>query len=519
MINVNKHSLLRQGLGGKFIVSFLVSFLLAKMFSLSFNKIFTNTLDQAQMGQFSLIVIGTSTLFSYTALGFPTTVKRYTVKYKNSNQLEKLRDFLFTGFIMFLIFELIMVVSLSLLYFTLDYKPNFLDIQPYFSVLLLIGFLTIGQFISTICYTIASALQNSMYYTTIIVMRALLQVPFSIFFVIIFDMGVLGLIIGYCLAEFVVALFSLYTLIRDIGVGKFSFQELKLITSFSLPVYIPGLLFETFNFAILIYLDYSFPEIGKETIAIYQYGTLTIINIMLIAGNMFRTVYRPIIFRYFEQGRYEEMKKLTLRSSKLLALIIILMSIGLYALSPILIPFFTQSDYLPGIVAVPILMIGLLLDYQRTMITYGHVLYFKNYWKLIASLVSISLASFTGIFLIPIYGLIGLAITIVIMKFFLFSILFLVSQHYFKIKFNKDAIIKIFFACLISITIGIWLRLMILDKQIFSITISFGIATCVFALLIPLFKLVKPDDIEFLVGIVKKYVESIKKKGVIDEKT
>jgi len=52
----HKRTLLKQGSGSIFTIVFLASFTIAKLFSMAFNKIFTNQLPQESMGNYAVII-------------------------------------------------------------------------------------------------------------------------------------------------------------------------------------------------------------------------------------------------------------------------------------------------------------------------------------------------------------------------------------------------------------------------------------------------------------------------------
>ena len=339
-LRTERKNLLFQGSGTYFAVIFFFTFTISKLFNIAFNKIFTNVLPQSEMGQYTLILAATVTILTYATLGFPSALSRYTITYKVKGKVDQLRDMVFSGFILFIIAEFIIIIALVILYFALNYTPNFLNIEPYVSTLFLVGGIAIAQFFSTICFAIASALQNSRYYAIPIIMRALLQIPFGVIFVIFLNQGVFGLVLGLMCSEVLVAIYSGYILFKDLGVGKFSFPEVKSFLKYSSPGYANGIFVSSFNLFVLSYVEYSFTTTGKIILANYQYGAFSIVNLLMILGSIFRVVYPPVLYKNFEKERHSEMRNMTINISKLLAVIVITMSFFIYGFSHYLIVFF-----------------------------------------------------------------------------------------------------------------------------------------------------------------------------------
>lgn len=510
-------SLLSQGKSTKFLFTFLISFVTAKMLGIAFSKIFTNVLTKEEMGQYTIIISATALIMSYAALGFPTALNRYAIWFKTKKNIDSLRNFIFTGFITFLVVDVLIVLGLLVYYCVTGKPPSFLDVEQFLLLLLLVAVIVIAQFFSTICYTIASSLQNSRYYAIIIIMRVLLQIPFGILFVVIFNLGVFGLIAALAVSEFVVACFSGYKIIKDVGIGRYSFDELKNMLKFSLPIYITGLLWYTFELGILLYVEAEAinPIVGQQTIALYRYGALTVVNLITIAGNLFSQVYRPVVYKHFDNKNFDKIKELTLTTSKLFSIIFFPIAALLLAFSPWLIQFFTHSEYLGAISVVPILLVAVYFQYLQSLVTYGHTLYFKQYWNLIVGTLCWIAAILVAYFTIPIDGLLGLSLAYLTRRLTYLIGFFFVSQKYFKVKYRIKEILHIISVFIISAGTGVIMYYFVFDfLDLWNITASFSISTILFVALTFLTKLVTKEDSNFVVELFRNYF-----KGVIPKKT
>jgi len=526
-----KYSLFTQGSGTKFLFTFAFAILLAKGLSIAFTKIFSNILPQEDMGQYAIFVTASMTILAYASIGFQNALSRYTVSYKTQDKKKNMQDLVFSGFVAFIIIEVLIIGIFLILYFAMDYYPSFLDIEPYVITLLAVGVIALAQFFSTMCYNIAGALQNSRYYAIPVIMRVLLQIPLTIVFVIYADLGVLGLILGLSASEVLVAIYSGIILVRDLGIGKFSFKELKSIFGYSSPVYGVTMLLRTFNLYLLIYIEQVFVEnslqlfssvsqlfsvdashavTGKELIALYTFGALPLANVLLLVGQMFKTVYQPIMYKYFENKKFENMENLTIIISKLYGVGIIAICIILFAFSPLLIKYiFTNSDYLAGIFLIPLLFVSQIFEQLSDISAYGHSLYYKNYWVLVAGVFSVVGGVFTAYFLIPIMGLMGIGIVFITIKAIKLLILLIVSQRYFKVHYNYWIILKILLAAGISIGVGVIFNLYVIQGTLtITLLVPFSISAALFVGLVFLFRLIKKEDYTFVKSLVKSYLET-----------
>ena len=196
MFGDRETSLMELGRSSKFAIAFFVSFALAKLLGVAFTKIFTNTLPESDMGQYTIITSAIALVIGFSSFGFTTAVNRYAIKYKISKNQKEFKDFIFTGITTYVVTELIVIIIILIVFFVTGHGPWFLNVERYIVTVLLIALIVFAQIFSTICFTIATSLQNSKYYAIVVISRVLLQVPFGILFVIVFDLGLYGLVIG-----------------------------------------------------------------------------------------------------------------------------------------------------------------------------------------------------------------------------------------------------------------------------------------------------------------------------------
>lgn len=510
MEETKTYSLLKQGTGTKFLITFGITIVLAKALSIAFTKIFTNILPDDEMGQYAIFVTASMTILAYASIGFQNALSRYTVTYKIKGKKENLKNLVFSGFTSFLVIEAIIIGIFIILYYVRGYYPSFLEIEPYIVTLLAVGVIALAQFFSTMCYNIASSLQNSRYYAVPVIMRVLLQIPLGILFVIVLDQGLLGLIIGVSAAELIVAIYCGFVLIKDLGIGRFSFKELRSALTYSTPVYGMTILLRTFNLYLLVYIEQVYTEGGESMIAHYTFGALPVANILVMVGQMFRTVYKPIVFKYFEKEQHEQLENLTKRILKLYSVTIIAICILLFAFSPLLITYlFSNSAYLVGMFLIPLLFLTRIFEQLTNIISYGHTLYYKNYWVLVAGVISIGLGVLIAYFTIPIMGLLAIGIVYITIKFTHFIVLLIVSQHYFKIHHDYRSILKTLAAAIISIGIGVIFNQLVITGGIYTVTVvPFLISTVLYIGFVFLFKLIKRDDYNFVKNLVKSFIET-----------
>ncbi|MCE7740850.1 MAG: lipopolysaccharide biosynthesis protein [Candidatus Heimdallarchaeota archaeon] len=512
MFGKRESSLMELGKSSKFAIAFFVSFALAKLIGLAFTKIFTNTLSEADMGQYTVIASAIALLIGFSSFGFTSSVNRYTIKYKISKELDTFKNFIFTGILIYIIAEVVVIVSILIVFFVTGQGPWFLQVENYLIIILLIALIVFAQIFSTICYTIATSLQNSRYYANIIIARVLLQIPFGIIFVIFFDLGLFGLVIGLAVSETIVAIYSIFHIFKDIGIGRFSLTEFKKIMIFSLPSYYVGIVWQGFNILVLLLVEYFFPLTGTETIALYRYGALLVTNLILVAGNMVTMVYRPVIYRLFEREEHDRIQLVSQKILKIFLIILAVLSIALYAFSPILIIYFTNSNYLPSIFIIPFLLGAVVFKYLQGILAFGHSLYFKLYWNAIFVTIAFGAAFVIAWFVIPLNPLLGLAAAFFVIRAVYSAGTILISRRYYKLKYDIKGLIHLVVIFLISAGVGVVCYYLAFDfLGIYNVTLSFSISLVLFVAGILLTKQIRRDDITFFTTLFKEYFKKYKK--------
>lgn len=520
MFGERESSLMDLGRSSKFAITFFISFAIAKLLGLVFTKIFTNTLPESDMGLYSIITSAVSLVIGFSSFGFTTAVNRYSIKYKISKNLSEFKNFIFTGILAYIIALSLVIAVILIVYFVTGQAAWFLEIENYVVAVLLIGLVVFAQIFSTICYTIATSLQNSKYYASIIIMRVLLQIPFGMIFVLGFDFGLFGLVIGLALSEAVVAVYSIFRIIKDIGIGRFSFTEFKKILTFSLPSYYVGNIWQGFNMLVLLMVDYFFPLTGTETIALYRYGALLVTNLILIAGNLISMVYRPVIYRLFEREEHDRIQQTTKKILKMFLVTILPFGLALYAFSPIIILMFTNQSYTQSIHIIPFLLIAVMFKYLHSIIGYGHSLYFKLYWDAISVTLALGVAFTVAYFVIPVNALLGLGASFFAIRVVYSLGAIVVSQRYYKIKHDYLVLVKLISTFLVSVGVGVIFYFFVFnDIALYNVTISFSISLVLFALTILVTKQIKKEDISFFTSMFKDYFKRIKKKDKVNEET
>ncbi|MCK5159530.1 MAG: hypothetical protein KAR08_10255, partial [Candidatus Heimdallarchaeota archaeon] len=144
------------------------------------------------------------------------------------------------------------------------------------------------------------------------------------------------------------------------------------------------------------------------------------------------------------------------------------------------------------------------------LVTYGHTLYFKQYWSLIVGSLCLGASILVAYYNIPINGLLGLSLAFLTRRITYLIGFFIVSQKYFKVNYKIKEILHILSLFIFSAGIGVIMYFFVFDfLDLWNITVSFSISTIIFVGSTFLTKLVTREDSNFIKDLFRNYLKGV----------
>jgi O-antigen/teichoic acid export membrane protein len=260
-----------------------------------------------------------------------------------------------------------------------------------------------------------------------------------------------GAIFGYFIAQFIVALASIWLVLRQIGFKLPKFKSIRKYLSFGMPT-IPGNLSSWIVDASDRYLILFI--LGTTFVSYYTPAyTLGIVITMFAAP--FSFILPALLSKYYDQNEIGEVKKHLDYSIKYFMLLAIPAVFGLSFLSePLLLvithkPEFAQNGYfITPFVALGALLVGLYGIIVQILILEKKTKIMGSQWMAAAAINVI-----LNIIFIPSFGIIAAAIATLTAYLFTLVVTLIYSQKYIKIEFDFKFLLKSLIASIVMSTV------------------------------------------------------------------
>ena len=300
-----------------------------------------------------------------------------------------------------------------------------------------------------------------------------------------------GAAFGYFIAQFIVALASIWLVLRQIGFKFPKFKSIRKYLSFGMPT-IPGNLsswiVDTSDRYLILFI------LGTTFVGYYAPAyTLGIIITMFAAP--FSFILPALLSRYYDQNKIEEVKKHLDYSIKYFMLLAIPAVFGLSFLSkPLLLvithkPELAQNGYfITPFVALGALLVGLYGIIVQILILEKKTKIMGSQWMIAAAL-NVGL----NIVFIPRFGIIAAAISTMAAYMFTLAVTLIYSQKYIKIKFDFKFLSKSLIASILMSAVILFIN----PVSAVGILVTILICSAVYMAIIFILMGISREEIEF----------------------
>jgi O-antigen/teichoic acid export membrane protein len=472
---------------------------LQKALSFFLLPIYTIYLGTEDYGLVSLILSFFGVITLLITLALNGSVSRYYFIYKND--LEKQKQFIGTIIIGVIINSLIWFVLLISFknIITSIFLKN-INFYPYIFVALLS---TVTAPVFLIYQSILQIKQKATTYAVNSLSFFIFAITLNIIFIVINNMGALGMLLAGSLPNILFSFYAVYSLIRKKHILLvFRLNYLKEALNYSIPL-IPHVLSGTIADYIsrnILYLRTSLGNVGLYNIA-FQFGSVLDIILNSLYGALIPLYYNSL------DERGEKEQKL-IRLFTLLFRLIAITCIFLSLFSKELVYIMTSKpEYYPSWIAIPIIALSILFSFLYS--TYGTLLFYnikgtRYIW--IASMSGNIANIFFTVYFTKFFTFVTPAIALVIQRAIMFLLVFFISRKIEPVKFQIRNMIKIILASFFFTSIGISPDLYLKEEEINLYFVEWKI----FILFLAMFFLLRKDSsliYSFVKTNLKKYTK------------
>jgi len=456
----------------------IVIFILTPLFI----ALLTRNFSLKDYGAYSLIAVTISIISSFLDLGLSQFIISKLSAY---NKLKKN-----IYFFSILIFEIFFLLSFFFFIYVFNLKifiQNFISINSniflYFSLIIIIT--SIHRLISSY-FMAKQEIEKNIFFSFLV---NHLRVIFIFIFFSLFNVLTLKIVLFiWLISSTIVLLGELIFIFSDIKLflkHSFNTTYVKSALIFSLPLIFFALSSWFISFGDKYLLSYF---IGLESVALYTVP-YNLVNLLFTTSVIVSGIMFPYLSEaWHKKKNYNFFFNLSLKYGLLL---LIPASIGFLFLDKQIILLISGLKYLDSIQIIPYLIFFPLLN-LISYLFYQNLL-FRNKTKQVSLiyLIGAILNFVLNLFLIPLFDVVGAAISTLITYFFIFIITYLITKKYFKFNFKLIKIEKILFSSLVMLMPVYFIHSISLLGSILSGAVVYGL--CLF-----LFKVFGDKELKFI---------------------
>ena len=422
--------------------------------------VFTRLMTPEDFGKTLIFLIFGKLIVGFINFNLHYSTYRYYFDFKNNISGFKSLNSTNLLFLLFSFIISLIVVAFFSKYIVLNFYKN-----QFTERLLLLSLLSgILDYFFLYFTTILTALQKSVSFAFLTILNSLLNVVFSIYFIVSLNLTYIGRIYGIVLSQilmlFIIILFCRNTLTLNFNLN-FLKKSLKL-TSPMIPQMALGISQNYMDKSLLSYTK------GAASLGFYSLG-LNFANILKVIMDSIEKAWSPFFFKNAQENT-DKSKSTIANGFMTLAYLYMTIGIGVIYFSEEAIKLLTTKEYYPAIYVVPVYV------YYYLFSIFGYVansqlsLTEKIKYILPGSIAGTLVNIIFNIILISKFGAIGAAVSAAITALVSNSILFYFGMKFFPIPFNVKKILTsyvilflfTFFAYLmISLDLNIFLKVII----------------------------------------------------------
>ena len=395
--------------------------------------LFTYYLTVEEYGRYGLLFITTVILSQSLVLGQSSSV----IRYNNLVDYRGKKKSIFFTLTTIVLFVTIIFVIISELY--LDQISSWFGSSADFKLPIKVCIYIVAVVtLNNVLLGKVRADERSILYTVSGLIKIVVQIGFTVYFLVFLKMGLVGVLLGQLSGELSTILVVVPSLLKEIEF-KFEKSIIKDSLSFGFPLVFSAVAINLLNGSDRYIIKFL---IGEKVLGLYELGYRVggIINMMMIIP--FNLSLLPMAYKVYQtEGDKDYYKKL----KTYLAFVLIWAGLALSLFSKEIVELFAlNSSYYSAYQVVPYIILAYILYGISTISSLGMFLSGKNFYMAFITMLCAGINIGLNFWLIPQFGIIAAAINTVI-AFFIQDILSIVaSNKYYRINYEYLKLTKLF---------------------------------------------------------------------------
>lgn len=406
------------------VLSRIVGFLLL--------PVYTRFLTPADYGVMDLIYFTTAFIGMVIAMGINRAMARFYFDSEDQAKRNLAVSSAFYGFsISSSVFILIFIACSGFL-------NDLIFPENDYTNLLIIALVSLGLDVYVqVGFTFLRIRQRSIQLVSVSVTRLIMQLSLNILFVVIFEWGVLGILLSALIVNALVAGFLISMMLRETGV-RLSWPMLKEMIRYGLPLIPSEILAYTVTVSDRYFLN---AYAGLSATGIYSVGYRFGVLVNTFVAAPFAQIWWP---RRFEMHKKKETEEVFSRIFTYFCSCICFVGLGISVVIKDVVKVATEEAYWDAYLVVPIITLAYIISRFQLHFNIGIAIKKKTIYSLYINLATAALSLLLNYFLIRAYGIWGAAFSTLASITFKTTLCFIVSHRLIPIIVEWERIAKIF---------------------------------------------------------------------------
>jgi len=403
----------------------------------------------------------------------------------------------------------ISIISLIFIWFSAPFfEYLFFHTNKYTLLIRFLGFDLFAMILNTILGGMLLGLQNFKSQAIRNIIGVIISYSSPIIF-FMFTKNPLVIVIGWTLGNATSAILvasMLYKSLKKLGKVSQGKYNVKAVFYYSMPIFISSLIGYGATYVDRFTVSYF---LNLNELGIYNFGLLIVSAIAFIT-NPFGSILLPKFSEFYGRNDKESIRIYSSKASELLLTIYLPIALLIAAISPSILLFLSNKEYLPA--TWPIIIILLINSIFIVSNIFGPALQSIRKTRIFITSSGLALASnfIFSVLLIPKLQMIGAAIGFSSIYVMSFIVLYYYMRKYELIRFEKLKIIKIYISAFLMFII----MFIIQDRlgySILKLVIYIILGFIIYLFLLKLLRIYNNDDIEFFMLLLPKSLQGLRK--------
>lgn len=458
--NLSKHSLV-----------YMLGSIAGRMVGFIMIPVYTRYLTPADYGVLELVSLTIDIIGMFAALGINTAITRFYYDYKE----QKERDEVITTALLSTI--LLAAIPTVILIFEADWLSTLVfgeaTYSYYFQLLLASNYLDL---VVIVPMTVLTIREKSTTYVIFSMIRLALSLGLNIYFVVILEYGIVGILYS-SLISIAVNCLALSLIIFGKMRIRFRLAKAWKMVRFGAPLVVAALGTFVLNFADRYFLEH-FGTLGM--VGLYSIGYKFAIAMSELLHKPFILMWNVFMFKIADRP---DAKQMYARVMTYNSFVVVFCALAMSVLIKDVLRIMVTPEFFDAHKVVPFILSGFYFYYMMPILDVGIMLTKKTYLRAInvttAAVVNLAL----NYFLISKFQMMGAAYATLLSYAFLAVMTLVVSGRVFRVPYEYFRLAKLFASALLVFAIS---RVIEIDSLILSIVVKLGIVLLFPLLLVPM---------------------------------